>query len=275
MDLQTSFDQLIDIHKWIQYAPGIRQYVVYPTNILFAGIKITDLYSVLCVARSNLYYSSLDNLGDITNNTQESKIYAKSIFVQNALMYYNIAVDHSWQYLWLFYNNTISDMLPTDMLYQSCLKDCSYDELILGLTLRRDIKMREIVKNFFSHNEYFIRMRPMYNYLKHRASYHFQGLGINPGRQPFSFYITDGKNSCFQPNIDNGMYIPCITYKELSIPEWTDLLLSFDHAFIGYFIYILQITMPYDYLKNQVEVYRIVDYYSQHWDEIVDYNAKL
>ena len=242
-DRKSIYDELTDISNWLQLTPGEVQYLRYPTNILFSALKITDIYNTLCIARANLHFLDNKNFGDYAK-TEPAITFVKSMHIQNSLIFYNIAVDYSWQVLWLYYNDTLNDFKPTASLYEAAIRDCNYDELLLGLTLKQDYKMRDhIVKPFFQNTTSYNEMRPMYNYLKHRGTFYFEGLGMNRTHMMFGFH----KNS---QQID----LPLVTRKEMNIEKTKRLLLQFDKDFVAYMSYLIKLLIPDDFSNGTMSL---------------------
>lgn len=274
MNISLIYDRVKDIHDWLGYAPQEAQYARYKTNIIFAGIKISDLYASLCTARSNLYYYELRDYGDMSSKDAVSILYTKSGFIENALIYYNISVDLFWQILWVYYDNTISDKLATDALYQESIKDCNYQELLLGLTLCKDIKMREMIKDFFDKNSFYLAIRPLYNYLKHRGTYYIDGLGLNDKKAMFNLKLEAKFFENHNLPVIDELEIPLVPRKELDLENTAQLLEEFDKSFVSYCEYIFNILMPSDYLNKSCSLTQIMQYPLNHFDEIIEYNLR-
>ena len=49
-NFKTIYDELDDISDWAKLNPGEIQYMRYPTNVIFAALKIVDIYYTLCIA---------------------------------------------------------------------------------------------------------------------------------------------------------------------------------------------------------------------------------
>jgi len=275
MESSSFYNHVKDIHKWLNYSPKESHYAKYSTNIIFSGIKIVDLYFSLCAARANLYYFELDDYGDMTSCDEVSMLYTKSGFIQNALIYYNVSVDLSWQILWAYYNDTIKYLLPTDGLYQKTLESCTYQELLLGLTLRQDRKMREYVKSFFDKNQSFQKIRYKYNYLKHRGTYYVPGLGLNDNQQMYHFamepkFFYDKK----LPYMEK-LVIPMVSRKQLDLVDEKELLVKFDGEFIDYCEYLFHILMPRDYLDASCSLEQLANFPLKHLGAVIEYNINL
>jgi len=247
------YDELEDIHWWGKYYPHDVQHLKYDTNIIFAGHKISDLYHACCSARAFLHYMDNQDFGDFAKN-DVSKLYVITLLLQDSLIYYNIAVDFSWQVLWLYYNIDLIGRLPTNELYQESLKECNYEALLLRLTLSKDIKMRdEIVRKYFDKSLIYRKIREKYNYLKHRGTYHFNGLGMN---YDSLFCSIQGKR------------FPLICRKEIDILSTKKLLLEFDKEFIQYCNLIIHLLMPKDFTQGSVGIDGIAKFYFKYKDEI-------
>ena len=248
MTVKTIYDDLQDIHGWCKYNPIEIQYLKYPTNVIFSAIKLNDIYAALCIARANLHYLSNQNFGDYAGN-ELAITFLKTLHIQYSLIYYNIAVDYSWQLLWLYYDISLKDEIPTTDLYEFCTKSCTYEELLLGLTLRQDIKMRDgIVKHFFGKNQSYQRIRPLYNYLKHRGTYYFEGLGQNENKMMLEF---------FSGNINNPL--PLITRKELNVQETKELLAEFDKAFVDYLSQLIYLIIPEAFENRNIPIAELLE----------------
>lgn len=225
--------ELQDIHDWAKLAPKDLQYLKYQNNITFAALKISDVYQALCIARANLHFLDNEDFGDYASD-EISKKFVKSMHIQNSLIYYNIAVDYSWQVLWLYYDKFLNGLNPTSKLYEASIKDCNYEELLFGLTLCNDLKMRDcIVKPFFGKCTSFQQIRPLYNYLKHRGTFYFDGLGENNSHMMFK-YEKNGSE------ID----LTIVNRKEINIDKTKNILLDFDKEFVTYMSLLIQIIIP-------------------------------
>lgn len=250
---KTIYSELEEIHWWHDYYSRDPQHLRYDTNLIFAGHKIGDLYYACSSARSCLHYMDNTDYGDFARD-DFSKLWVTTLLIQNSLIYYNIAVDYSWQYLWLFYDYNLIGKLPTNKLYQDSIKDCEYETLLYRLTLIQDIKLRdEIVKKYFERSKLYNSIRPKYNYLKHRGTYHFNGLGSNERSLLSSI---QGKN------------IELVCRKELDIQGTKQELMSFDKEFIPYCNHIIKLLMPDDFKNNSFNIGEISNFYHKYQEEI-------
>lgn len=242
-NFKTIYDELDDISDWAKLNPGEIQYMRYPTNVIFAALKIVDIYYTLCIARVNLHFLDNKDFGDYAKDELAIK-FVKSMHIQNSLIFYNIAVDYSWQVLWLFYNKWLNQETPTSDLYEYAIEGCNYQELLLGLTLVQDYKMRDlIVKPFFDRNTAYQAIRPMYNYLKHRGTFYFDGLGTNRSKMWFGF----NKNGT---KVD----LPLVTRKEMDVKHTKKLLLQFDKDFVRYMSILISAVIQSNFCSTTISM---------------------
>lgn len=248
-DFKSIYDELEDITDWLKLTPGEMQYLRYPTNIVLAAIKITDIYNTVHIARANLHFLDNKDFGDYAKGEKAIR-FVKSMHIQNSLIFYNIAVNYSWQVLWLYYNDALNEFRPTAKLYESAIKDCNYEELLLGLTLKRDYKMRDhIVKPFFQKATSYNKIRPMYNYLKHRGSFHFEGLGMNRTHMMFGFYLNKEK-----------INLPMVSRKEMDVEYTKQMLLQFDKDFVAYMSYLIELLIPKDFTNGSLPLDKMLTF---------------
>jgi hypothetical protein len=241
MSDKTINDEFDDINDLVNYTPFDAQCYRYDTNVIFAAVKIVDLYTVLCTARTNLLFlDSEEGIKSIAKTENEENLpeFMKSMFIQDALLYYNFAVDYSWQILWLYYDDTIINRVPQQKLLDDCSSNCTYEGLRLQLTLKKDLKMRTILESFFAKKEYnFIRQK--YNYLKHRGSLFFRRMGS----------ILDNGMLNYKINGED-LLTPFSKSEEIDLDMIKSSLILFDKVFIKYIRCIIEIIMPKDYFNT-------------------------
>ena len=259
--MKMIYDELRNIHYWGKYQPLEPQYFRYNTNVVMAAYKINDLYGQICVARDFLHcYNDIDNYGDISAKDEISLKFVRKCFLETSLMYYNYAVDFIWQVIWIYYNPWIKKELPTDELYQKCMKECNFEELKLALTIIREIKLRDVLQQYFSSsNQLYEKLRSKYNYLKHRGTFYTPGLGMNNSKLTITV---------------NGYCFPCISSMEVKLEELSDMLLEFDKQFVAFCEYIIKIIMPTDYFETSMPLEAPINYYIKHKEELIAYNQK-
>lgn len=196
----------------------------------------------------------------------------KKYFIENALLYYNFAVDYLWQVLWFYYNNADDvNQIPSNELYQKLMKECNLNDLIRGLVELQERKIVEVLKdNFTDRNKLFKQIREYYNYLKHRAIFHTPSLGINEKESMYYIPTLIEKN---EEKVELVSYkIPIISRIEIDIDELKELLIEFDKQFVGICEYFFEIIMPKDYIKaREVKLSTIQQYTGQHLEELKEY----
>lgn len=248
MDILEKYG-LKDIHYWHNYSPHEAQYMNFEPYILAAAYKITDVYHALCNARANIYFLNIDDYGVLVERGHDlSNKYMHSHFIQNSVVFYNIALDLSWKVVWLFYRVKSYEVLFNDYFHK-ITKNCNYDRLVeeleyqyylAGPTERRRIyNIRACVKSFFSSLET-QDVREKYNYLKHRGTYHFIGLGQNY------------KNLMFGVN---GHSLPMLHRMELDIECLINTLTNYDKRFVSYLEEIISYILPEDYLDAEIDIF--------------------
>lgn len=245
--------ELIDIHHWSKYNPIEPQYFRYTPNIIATGHKIVDVYQTLCNARLNLIFFQCNKFGELVDSDDKLSVkYAKSNFIINSLIYYNICIDLSWQVLWMFYNSESFDLMY-DELYVKSTKHCDYISLIEFLKYKSVFPTTEKKKilllikhitDFFS-NEFTTQVREKYNYAKHRGNYHIDGLGMNDESLSINLF---------------GIRPLMLKRQELDITEWYNILIDFDNKFVKYFEYIISETMPNDYFDGRIDLSDMYNY---------------
>ncbi len=253
------YERLPDIlDTWGKYTPYETQYCRFEPNIIGAGHKIIDVYQTFCMARFSL--ASLDNndYGQMVSKEENGKHsdinlnFIRSFLIQNSLMYYNNAIDISWQVLVMFCDETGLDLIYKEGQYKK-VSSCEFQELKDRLmyweschtseskTLRA---LHDHIDNFF--NAPLTRqIREKYNYIKHRGTFYFPGLGMNCKTLSFGF---------------NGKTPLAIAKDEFNIEEWKEILISFDIAFVNYFQFIIDNIMPVNYLDTKIGLNEMFQY---------------
>ncbi|KMT23112.1 hypothetical protein [Clostridium cylindrosporum] len=256
--MNTIYDKVKDIHYLLKYTPYEDKYGLYTTNILFTAIKIVDVYHTICIARANLHYMDNDDYGNFASD-EISKLFVNTLLIQNALIYYNFAIDYSWQVMWLYYSPMIKDMMPTNELYESTIKECDYQKLRLRLTLANEFKLRKFyLENFFENNNT-QEIRKLYNFIKHRGTVHFPGLGMNENKASVGLF---------------GMEMPLISRESIDPDKLKNQLIDLDNMFVEYFEEIIGFLIPSEYLLNGDGIRSCINYYQKYKHELKEYNKK-
>lgn len=221
-----------NIHNWGKYDPEEQHYFLYPTNITATMFQIVGVYETFCNARANLEYINCDNYGQLIGKTDDLHLsYVRKMFIQNALIYYNISIDLSWQVLWMYTEENNLGLIYDDKYLNKVLRKCNYQELLYRLHLGRKNDLIDIINKF----NLFIEkngMREKYNYLKHRGVYYYPGLGVNDNEMIMSL-------NNFTPKMLNRL--------EIEISSWVEMLQEFDKSFVQYFNSIIDYIVPKNY----------------------------
>lgn len=170
----------------------------------------------------------------------------------NALIYYNVCIDLSWQVMWMFYNSESFDLMYDD-IYTKSTKNCDFISLIDFLNYKAffptsDKKKILLLKdhiNAFFYSQFVSEIRDKYNYMKHRGSYHIDGLGLNDESMCVSLM---GANPLM------------LKRKNINTGEWYDKLIDFDKKFVDYFETIIHELMPEDYFDSRINMTDMFNY---------------
>lgn len=250
--MDSIYDKVQEIHHLMDYMPHEDKYGLYPTNIIFSCHKITDVYQTCSIARVNLHYMDSEDFGELAKD-DISKLFVNTMFLQNALLYYNFSIDLSWQIIWLYYDPFINNKMPNSKLFEECIKECDYENLRLRLTLARDIKLRKYYLEPFFNNPTVKEIRELYNFIKHRGTVHFPGLGLNDTKMAFSI---------------NEYCAPLVSRRTIDIKELKEKLIEFDKLFVKYLLDVINILIPDNYLNQSSTLDSIVNYYFKYKDQL-------
>ncbi|MFE6076926.1 hypothetical protein ACFVQB_20910 [Paenibacillus sp. NPDC057886] len=235
-----------DVHHWLKYSPKDPQYLKFSPNILAAGFKIVDVYHSFCYGRQSLLFIESKDYGELVfpKDDNISTLSLRANFLLNALAFYNYCIDISWQVSWFFYGDYGRDIIEDNSKFAKASTKCTFDELNYILTLARDIKSRNIYREFFNH-KLTVDLREKYNLVKHRGSLHFKGLGIQ--------YENIGIRI-------NGETPKMLTNEVVEVDLLKDQLIKFDIMFKRYFDSLIRGIMPSDYLDNNYTLDDILNF---------------
>lgn len=237
-----------DIHHWINYAPQEAQYYNYDPHIVASSMKIEDTYQAFCLARASLSYMDVNNFGElISQNDIVHKTYIKSLFIQNALIYYNICIDLSWQVVWLYYGPSTLDLIYDKQFYSNSIKSCNLESLRYRLALAKQKKFYYVIEAFFT-DSLTEKIREAYNYIKHRGTLYFENLGNN--YKTLAITVND--------------FTPSMLYRDkFNMEEWIDNLIEFDDKFVNYFEDIINFIIPKGYTNTKFDFAAPFDYHDK------------
>lgn len=238
-DLTDSYD----IDHWMKFRPSMTQYIRFSQNqshLLLAGHKIEDIYRQYKMARASLMYLEIEDYGQLIGQNDELHLaYIRSKFLFDALALYNYCIDLSWQMVYLYHGDAHFGAVQLEEYYMQASKDCDYESLKGRLVKvnKRDGLFNHIDKFFNATltNE----IRQAYNYIKHRGTFHVEGLGINENNVPIGLA---------------GYQLKMLSRKSINIDEWKEKLIQYDISFYNYFEDILKSLMPPHYSNNSVSL---------------------
>lgn len=242
---------------WYLYEPLDAQYVRYikdNPSALAAGHKIDDVYHTFCDARGSMMSVDYENYGDLCANDEFSILYTKSKFLKLALIDYAICLDLSWQVIWAYIQPSSFAYLVNQNykeMEQWCDGETVHTQLNCVISQQKSgdeqmqedseaIKIKELLTKFENDNVV-IKVRKIYNSLKHRGTLHFKEL---EDEDLYKFYF------------DKSVELP-LQREAYSIEEIQSLLLEYHDRFVDYFNELIGIIMPVDYMVNRAGV---VDY---------------
>lgn len=236
-----------DFHKWHKYAPLDTQYIKYAANnpsVIAAGHKIDDVYQAYCSARASFVFVNSDNFGDISGPDEISRLYAKTHFLTNALIEYAICLDISWQVVWAYIQPASLEYLMNQK-YKDMEKECTRDSVLaqlkcivsqngVGITIAQNLLD---VVNRFDNDADTLRLRSIYNGIKHQGIIHYEGLGANFSQLSISV---------------NGKTPPMLHRNSYSVNEIEDLMFTYHKKFKAYMDKLIDIVIPDGYLGTKV-----------------------
>lgn len=234
-----SFNDLYESHNfhvWHNYFPQEKHYANLEPHSLYALQKVDDVYYSFAHARYNAYMTENDDFGQLVSvNNEHSLLMVKSNFLINALNFYNFAIDLSWQVLFFYTSDNSLYFLCKEGAYDKYSGLCNYDRVLKMLEYRKEYSLIYKLKSFRD-NDLVQRLRKLYNYLKHRGTIHFQGLGEQYDK-PYMTVNIEGKD------ITYNMFVK----HEVAIEDLYGELLEFDQLFFAYFQSLLEEIVPSKY----------------------------
>jgi len=220
------------VPNWHEYELNDVHYMHFSANILASIHKIGDVFHTFCNARAALLFAYQKKIERLMNNDTESEVtFIRSHLLLNSLVLYNICIDLSWQVLWLRFGTENLELIHNNKIYDHSLNECNFETLQYRLTLAKEFKIRDYIKNMFESNLWG-DIRRKYNYHKHRGSFYIEGLGENRDKLMFSL---------------NGQQPKCIAREEFNLEEWTGKFIVFNGQFLTYFENIIGFVIPQNY----------------------------
>ena len=243
-----------DFHKWHKYAPLDTQYIRYAESnpsVIAVGHKIDDVYQAYANARASFMFANSENFGDISGPTELSRLYTKTHFLTNALIEYAICLDISWQVVWAYIQPASLEYLMNQK-YKDMEKECTRDSVLaqlkciisqngVGITIAQ--KLLDVV-NRFDNDADTLKLRFIYNGIKHQGIIHYEGLGANFTELSISV---------------NGKRPPMLHRKSYSVDEIEELMFAYHKTFKTYMNELIDIVIPDGYLETKVSFEDAID----------------
>jgi hypothetical protein len=240
-DLYKNFD----FHHWREYDPWDAHYVKYYPHIILAAHKIGDVYEAFSNGRAFLSYLEVDNYGELISEHDNLHLtFIRSRLLQSALFFYNSCIDLSWQVLWLYHGESKYRYFEEPQYYYEITKECNRE----SLKIRLHLAMKDYINkhiDIFMGLENTVKVRSLYNYLKHRGTVFTEGLG---------------RNASHLMGAVDGQKFKMITRENFDLSEWKARFIEFDIKFFEYFNQIIDWIMPRDFLKTEFDFFGIIDY---------------
>lgn len=248
-----NLSDLDNIEHWIEYRPDQAQYINFSgehANLILAGHKIEDVHRQFQMARTSLKSIEIDDFGQLIekNNDIALKL-IRSKFLFDALALYNYCIDLSWQMVYLYHGDAHIGTIQDEKYYIKATKKCTHYSLEKRLIKVK--KKESLINHIKKFNEHILtkEIREAYNYMKHRGTFHVEGLDSNKDKLPFVF---------------NGHEPKMLNRRTINIEEWKIKLIHFDKNFYHYFESIINDLMPDEYLDRKVS-----------WEDLMNATQKL
>jgi hypothetical protein len=234
-------------HKWKDYAPKEVQYLKFAESepsVIAAGHKIEDVYFAFSYARASLLYSHVDDFGELVGKDSNSRLYARTHFLNNAVLEYALCLDLSWQVIWAYVQPASLEYLLKQE-FSKMSKECTRDNIINQLKciisqhsvgVAKAQRLIDVVCEF-DKSENTLHLRRLYNMLKHQGTIHYEGLGSNPVEM---MVAVQGK--C-PPMLHRMSYKP---------EEIEEMLFKYHDTFKSYMDTIIEVIFPSEYLVNEI-----------------------
>ncbi len=238
-----------NFHEWGKLEPLETDYTKYgesDPSVIAAAHKIVDVYSAFANARQSFMSAGYNNYGDLCSDNEISKLYIRTHFLIHAVIEYAICLDLSWQVIWAYIQPASFEYLSKNR-YEKMERDCERDSLLEQLNCaiaQKSMKAEQIkdIMTDFDNDKDVIKLRTLYNSLKHRGTIHFVGLGANDKTMLLQ---VQGKN------------ISILSRKEYTVDEVENILFTYHQKFQSYFNDLIAQIIPTDYLNKKVS---FIDY---------------
>lgn len=190
-------------------------------------------------------FANSENFGDLSGPNEISRLYTKTHFLTNALLEYAICLDISWQVVWAYIQPSSLEYLMKQK-YKDMEKECTRDSVVAqlkciisqnGYGISEAQKLLDIVTRF-DNDEDTLKLRSIYNGIKHQGIIHYEGLGANFTEVSISI---------------NGKTPPMLHRKSYTVEEIEELMFAYHKKFKDYADEIISVIIPEGYLETKVD----------------------
>lgn len=234
--------------EWARYRPFDTDYLKYAEtdpSVIAAAFKIEDVSYALSDARAAILFSHEKNYGDMSDGNELTNQYIKTFLLTNAVKSYAIALDMSWQVVWAYIQPASLEYLFNNE-YKKMEKECDRDNLLAQLDciisqgapgFTEAERLKKIVVDFDNDKDV-LKLRSLYNKIKHQGTIHFEGLGLNEETMMFSI---------------NGYAPKMLNRDSYSIQDIEELLVRYHTKFVKYFEKIISLVIPDGYMDKKMD----------------------
>lgn len=233
-----------NFQQWFKYQPLDAQIIRYAKNkssILAAGQKIMDVYNAFANAKQSFRSAGYENYGDLCGDNEISKLYTKYHFLICSIMEYNACRDLCLQVVWAYIQPSSLESLAQNQ-YRDTEKECTSETVHKELKRlikegRTELKTLKKILGKFETDKSITDVRDICNYIKHRGTIHFDGLGNNLDKMLLTV---------------NGHVVRTLGRPTYTFNEVEEILWNFHKDFQKYFNQIIDMIIPKDYMDNKV-----------------------
>lgn len=253
-----SCEKDFELPNWIDYKPcDLDYYSNTARQDLLCRFKLTQVYQNFCIARMNCIFSDKkNNYGDL-DPENKNKEWLEKIFLQNALLYYNICVDLSWCMVYFYCASKSEESFNiTEKEIEKIEEEINYDnlkarlEMSLKISNFKDKKKLERILELtteFWNDKIPKEFRQDYNYIKHRGT--FDIFDDFKNDENTSLFLIDG----IKPNIT----VP--RFKKFDSEEYINILRDFHVSFLKYMNDLIDIIIKPHYNPSKYSIKEIIN----------------
>lgn len=242
----TMLAQDNDFQKWFKYQPLDAQIVRYAKDrpsVIAAGQKIMDVYNAFANAKQSFRAAGYDDYGDLCGNNEISKLYTRYHFLMCAIMEYNTCRDLCLQVIWAYIQPVSLEGLVQNQ-YRDIEGECNSKKVHKRLKKlikegRSDLEPLKKLLTEFETDKSIKAVQNLCNYIKHRGTVHFEGLGDNLDTMLLTV---------------NGQVVRTLGRPSYTFEEIENVLWNYHKDFQRYFNWIVDMIIPEGYMDNRISL---------------------